>query len=154
MPKIIITEHQLVGLIRNSISSFIKEDIDYSEYKTAIIMVRYQGKALILRRGSTAPWMPNKWSFPGGGVDGSETYIQAIKRECSEEIGIVPNSIRLLKEIKTPDIGILVLFEGVVDTDDITLDYENDKFLFIDKNEIDNFEYVPYVKELLKIYFK
>lgn len=33
---------------------------------------------------------PNTWGLPGGKVDGNETLIEAIKRECQEEMGSVP----------------------------------------------------------------
>jgi mutator protein MutT len=33
-------------------------------------------------------YYPNTWTFPGGGVDGSESIEQAIIRECLEEVGI------------------------------------------------------------------
>lgn len=36
------------------------------------------------------PRHPNTWGLPGGKVDGSETLIQAINRECVEEMGVIP----------------------------------------------------------------
>lgn len=36
------------------------------------------------------PRHPNTWGLPGGKVDGNETLIDAIKRECAEEMGLVP----------------------------------------------------------------
>lgn len=33
---------------------------------------------------------PNTWGLPGGKVDGSETLIEAINRECVEEMGVIP----------------------------------------------------------------
>ncbi|HEV8052885.1 MAG TPA: NUDIX domain-containing protein [Parachlamydiaceae bacterium] len=36
---------------------------------------------------------PNKWGLVGGGVDEGETPEEAIKRECSEEIGVIPRNI-------------------------------------------------------------
>lgn len=38
---------------------------------------------------------PGTWGLPGGKVDGLETLMQALARECQEEIGIWPNSIKL-----------------------------------------------------------
>jgi 8-oxo-dGTP pyrophosphatase MutT (NUDIX family) len=36
------------------------------------------------------PRHPNTWGLPGGKVDGNETLIQAINRECVEEMGVIP----------------------------------------------------------------
>jgi 8-oxo-dGTP pyrophosphatase MutT (NUDIX family) len=39
---------------------------------------------------------PGTWGLPGGKVDGNETLIQAIERECLEEMGSVPEYTRLV----------------------------------------------------------
>lgn len=39
---------------------------------------------------------PNTWGLPGGKVDGNETLIDAIKRECVEEMGLVPAYEKLI----------------------------------------------------------
>ena len=48
---------------------------------------------------------PNTWGLPGGKVEPSESLIDAIKRECCEEIGFMPDYVRLvpLEQFTTPD---------------------------------------------------
>ena len=45
-------------------------------------------KVLLLKRGTTAPWMPNKYCFPGGKIEDEENIITAGLRELKEETGI------------------------------------------------------------------
>lgn len=53
-----------------------------------IVLFGPDGKALVLRRSATDPWMPGRWNFPGGRVDAGETAQQGILRELYEEAGI------------------------------------------------------------------
>jgi len=39
---------------------------------------------------------PNCWGLPGGKVDAGESLLQAICRECIEELGFMPNYARLV----------------------------------------------------------
>jgi 8-oxo-dGTP pyrophosphatase MutT (NUDIX family) len=41
------------------------------------------------------PRHPGTWGLPGGKIEDSETLIQAIVRECTEEMGSMPEYIRL-----------------------------------------------------------
>lgn len=42
------------------------------------------------------PKHPNVWGLPGGKIESGETIIDAIVRECQEELGSMPEYIRLV----------------------------------------------------------
>ena len=42
------------------------------------------------------PRHPGTWGLPGGKVDAGETLIQTIQRECKEEMGFLPEYIKLV----------------------------------------------------------
>ena len=51
-------------------------------------ILRWQGRVLLCRQEK-----PGKeyWLLPGGGVDGGETLLEALRRELREELGIEPD---------------------------------------------------------------
>jgi len=53
------------------------------------------------------PKHPGSWGLPGGRVEPGETLITAITRECEEEMGAMPNYIRMipLEKFTTVDSG-------------------------------------------------
>ena len=53
------------------------------------------------------PRHPGTWGLPGGKIDPGETLIQAITRECTEEMGSMPQYIRLapLEKFTSADSG-------------------------------------------------
>jgi ADP-ribose pyrophosphatase YjhB (NUDIX family) len=53
------------------------------------------------------PKHPNTWGLPGGKVESGETLIDSITRECTEELGVMPEYIRLvpLEKFTTADAG-------------------------------------------------
>lgn len=61
------------------------------------IILIYNGKCLFhLRDNKPTISNPNKWSFISGGIEEAESFEEAIRRECKEEIGIVPSDLRYL----------------------------------------------------------
>ena len=53
------------------------------------------------------PRHPGTWGLPGGKIEGNETIIQAIERECTEELGDMPEYLKLipLEKFTTADSG-------------------------------------------------
>ena len=60
-------------------------------------------KILLARRSPHRKAYPDLWSFPGGHVEGDETLDQALCREVSEELGIVPITYHLISRISDPN---------------------------------------------------
>jgi len=53
------------------------------------------------------PKHPDTWGLPGGRIEEGETLINAIVRECTEELGAMPEYIKLvpLEKFTTADSG-------------------------------------------------
>jgi ADP-ribose pyrophosphatase YjhB (NUDIX family) len=53
------------------------------------------------------PKHPDTWGLPGGKIEAGETIITAITRECQEELGAMPEYIKLvpLEKFTTSDHG-------------------------------------------------
>lgn len=62
-----------------------------------------EDKVLLARRSAQRKAYPDLWSFPGGHVEDNETFYQALHRELSEELGIVPVAYRLTTQISDPN---------------------------------------------------
>lgn len=45
-------------------------------------------KVCLLKRSDSASFMPGKWAFPAGHLDGNETAREGMVREAKEELGI------------------------------------------------------------------
>lgn len=140
----------LKNYIFKHITNFFNR-IEVSESQTSVIALFYNKKLLILQRGDTAPWMPNKWSLVGGSVDEGEDTMWTVIREAKEEIGLGGfNNIQFIKKIQTTDIGEIHYFIAELDNDNVVLNYENKDYRFISIDEIGNYNFVPYVKDFIK----
>ncbi len=53
------------------------------------------GEFLIQKRSLTKKVFPGNWSITGGAVDSGETPLEAVKRECKEELGVDVNEENL-----------------------------------------------------------
>ncbi len=131
---------------------------DYPVSSAATIVFDEEGRVLILRRGKTAPWMPGRWSLPGGGIDPKESPKQAAVRETAEETSLQIQTLSHLVTIDYPEEGWAAAFfvsKAGEWSGEVELDYENDKYSWISSTEIKQYSFIPTVEEaLMKAFFK
>lgn len=118
---------------------------------TAVALLKnLEGKYLILQRGPTAPWMPNKWGLPGGKVEDGETPKNAAFRETQEETNTSPNNLTLGEKINYPD-NTLYFFTGTI-SEEPKLNYEHSRYAFIEKTDLNKYDFIPELATTLKKY--
>ena len=133
------------------ISQNIEEEISKkSKESTVATIVLYDNHALILKRGSSAPWMPNKWNLPGGGVNNGESLESAALRECKEETGLNIYNLSPLKSFNDPDFSLKV-FTAKTNNKNANLNFENSHYTWVNNLTYSKYDYVPYIQECLAI---
>ena len=70
---------------------------EYSQ-SVHVLIINSQNKLLIQKRTPNKKVYPNLWSVTSGGVDTGETSLDAVYRECMEELGITinPSEVELI----------------------------------------------------------
>jgi len=115
----------------------------------AAVVLDDAGRALILQRGPTAPWMPLKWNLPGGGVDAGESAYQAAVRECEEETGLTPVSPRHLGDFEYSPCRLLSVWVAERVHGTLVVNWESCAHAWIEEAEVGTFDFVPPVVEAL-----
>jgi len=118
------------------------------EHSVATFIINENTEILILQRGETAPWMPNKWNLPGGVIDINENHIQAAIRECKEETNLTILNLNKLVAYTDSDFIITFYYTSTFDGE-IKIDYESSNYKWVNKNDILKYDFVPYIKNAL-----
>jgi 8-oxo-dGTP pyrophosphatase MutT (NUDIX family) len=104
--------------------------------KSATVAVINNNKILLLKRGSTAPWNPNKYCLVGGGVDNNESLEDCALREASEEIGInLDRSYLDSVLVSYSNYTKKVFFYPHNLNQDIVLNYEHSEYVWLSYSE-------------------
>jgi 8-oxo-dGTP diphosphatase len=61
-----------------------------------------QGRLLLGKRCDHRSSYPGVWDMPGGHVEAGETAEQALVRELSEELGVIPTAWRNVTTLRAP----------------------------------------------------
>lgn len=121
------------------------------------VIVNDDNKILLLKRGGGAPWMPNKWSLVGGGIEKDEDAETACKREIEEETGLVIDkfveSFTIQRHEDSEETIFACRFEG--EEIDIEVDNsENSNYGWYDVSEMEYLDTVPHLIEYITLVFK
>jgi 8-oxo-dGTP pyrophosphatase MutT (NUDIX family) len=117
-----------------------------------IAVINTAKKLLILQRGSTAPWMPNRYCLPGGKQESNESLLECAIRELAEETKICITNTELVtsRMIKyspsfSKTIFLLNQFIGQVN-----LNWEHSDYKWVDKEESKQYKKVPGLKVIVE----
>ena len=120
-----------------------------SAWDSSAVIVLNRGHALILLRGVTAPWEPNKWNLPGGMVEEGEMPLDAALRECKEETGLTPADPRFLTVVPGADSTLSVFVAQHKQGQKVNLNWEHDAFAWVSQETLRNYEFVPGIANVL-----
>lgn len=118
----------------------------------AVAFVNQESKILICQRAKDKKYLPNVWHIPGGQVEDGESVEAGASREIKEELGLdILGSIYDTSVVhdytghgdqKARTVFVLAKASG-----NIQLDFENQDYVFISKDQIDKY-FEPHVVEI------
>ena len=116
-----------------------------------VAVINVQKKLLILRRGTSAPWMPGSYCLPGGKVEPNEELINCASRELGEETGISYS----VDEFKPINIQYKngyskTVWMAVVNSDKVILNWEHDDYRWVSSAESSTIDLVPGLRTTIK----
>lgn len=114
------------------------------------IILIHKGKCLFqLRDNKPDISHPNKWSFVSGGVEKGEPLEKAIRRECKEEVGIVPKNIIYLGSSEISACFYAHLTDA--EAESLVLG-EGQEIRWFDPTKMTNLSMTPKLQELVTVY--
>lgn len=118
--------------------------------KNITVAIVNKNRVLLLKRGETAPWKPNLYCLPGGGVDSGESLVVAAIREVLEEtnLSLTREDLRRLV-VRYKNGNKKIVYVARVDDPIVTLNYEHSESVWLTYKECSayyhNKLFVPYL---------
>lgn len=118
--------------------------------RAAGVILLSGGKILLLKRSGEGDH-PGKYCFPGGGIEEGETAEQAALRECQEEIGFAPSSLKLVGQTSKHGVDFSTFIASHPEQTEPTLNGEHDSFAWASIDEAANLPLHPGCADTLGI---
>jgi 8-oxo-dGTP pyrophosphatase MutT (NUDIX family) len=134
----------IVKVIISKWRNFKNSPMD-TEVASVVTIVDSKNNFLIVKRGKSAHWHPNKWSLVGGFIRGGETPAEGARREVYEETTLpLPNLKYCFRR------GNVFFFLCCLPYPhkyySVALDFENDDYVWVPLAEIDSYNTTPECK--------
>lgn len=137
---------------------------DQSHKKTSMVVtsvLKNQNEVLILRRSMKVKTMQEKWAGVSGYLEKNEDLLSRALIEIYEETRINKDELILRKifnqfgvQIHNELMIIIQPFCFVSNTRNVVLDWEHSDYYWMNKKEMDNFEFVPRLKQIISRCFE
>lgn len=125
---------------------------------TKAVVLKPDGKILVLLRGKTAPTNALHWDLPGGILDHGEEADAGIIRETKEEAGLGIASPRVFHAIaRINSIGehwTTIYFFAHADTDDVKISWEHDEYRWVTPEEYESLPGSTRIKEAIRVFIQ
>jgi DNA topoisomerase I len=118
------------------------------EPKVSATVVQHGNYVLLLRRGPTAPWMPNKWNFPTGHIEDGESPLQAAQRETLEESSLVVSNLRHVLTLNLPT-NTVAYFHTTSFEGEPQIDFESSDWAWVPIAGVQGYDTIPGVNRAL-----
>lgn len=118
-----------------------------------VAVINKDKKLLILRRGSSAPWMPGCYCLPGGKIEPNEELINCAARELAEETGIyiVDHNYLAPYTIQYSSGYSKIVFVITMNDPVVSLNWEHDSYAWVGREESTRYDLVPGTKATIKV---
>ena len=120
-----------------------------SKRRVSLAVLKHGDKVLILKRVMNEnDRYGGRWGFPGGGIEDGENPLEAVIRECEEEIGVRPIGLEYLSQN-----GRITWFLGELPCDPedcVSLDYgEHDDWEMVGIDDMGGYDMIEGMKEII-----
>ncbi len=135
--------------------------VDFTHVRWAPVIncvLKYKGKILIVQRNKNLRLHPGYWSGISGFLDDKKSLKEKIHEELREELSMNKKQISSFKlghifiqeDLKLKKTWIVHPVLVTVNSDEISLDWEAQKFAWINPKEIKEYRTVPSFDKVLK----
>lgn len=132
--------------------------------KVVTCLLEYNGKILILKRSDKVRTYKGLWGGVAGYIEENENPYETAIKEIGEEVNIEKGDIRLVKKIdpvkftdlykgKKYDWIIYPFLFTIEKKDKVKIDWEHTEFRWIFPSEIEMYNTVPHLKEIISKIF-
>ena len=121
----------------------------------SILIQNENHHVLIARRSRLKRAYPLLWETVGGALETGETPEQCIRREVHEEINCDIQKLKLFQVyiIEKTERYVLIVYTGKIDSE-VRLNSEIEQGRWIDKSQIEDFDFYGNEKQKLSDYFR
>jgi len=120
------------------------------KFACVCIIFNEENKLLLVKRSENDNWMANKYALVGGGVEENEIPEECIIREAKEETNLSLKKPKLVYSTIEGDTFLYVFVSKVSNSDKIKLNDEHTGYVWVNSNQIENYDTVPNLMIMLK----